>query len=283
MTQETQKQEAPLALRRLMSLADIMQAFEAARWVTRATELQRVGEILTSGDAARPLSEEQRNVGRDLFREILRECIPLGLLSSLASATRILTRLEQASFTHGQLAEELGDLRRRIVDEFAMREFVVIDAAHSDLWLSSQPLGADVASHFPSARDDLEEAAKCVALGRSTAVVFHLMRVLERALHALGRSLGRPELTNSIAGKNWEEILGPCRSELNKQNRDRVAAWAADPVFYSDAVQRLIAIKEAWRNEVMHVRPDGYNEQQAREIWTLTDGFMRLLATKLRE
>ena len=49
--------------------------------------------------------------------------------------------------------------------------------------------GTEVAARFPRAIVDIEEAGKCFALGRFTACVFHLMRVVEAGLAAISRSL----------------------------------------------------------------------------------------------
>jgi len=274
--------ETRLSLNGLVSLADVMQAFDAGRWMNLSSLISGQKATATGKAAEAPVGEIAPSM-RVVCEQLTRDCAALQLKTPLATLARLDALLERPNCTWGETSRLFSELMGRVTDEFAFRQFFVIDDANSELWLSPQPFGAEVASRFPSAREDIEEAAKCVALGRSTAAVFHLVRVLERALHALGRSLNYPELTTTIEGRNWEDILGTCRTELKKQNRDRVAAWSAEPVFYADAVQRLIAIKEAWRNEVMHVRPQGYNEQQAREIWALTDGFMRHLATKLAE
>jgi hypothetical protein len=41
--------------------------------------------------------------------------------------------------------------------------------------------------YFPGIRDDVEEASKCYALERYVAAIFHLMRVTEAAVLALGK------------------------------------------------------------------------------------------------
>jgi hypothetical protein len=39
-------------------------------------------------------------------------------------------------------------------------------------------------------QEDADEAGKCFAVGRYTACVFHLMRIMERCVQKMGRDLG---------------------------------------------------------------------------------------------
>ena len=55
---------------------------------------------------------------------------------------------------------------------------------------------------------ELDEAAKCLALGRSTAAVFHLMRAMEVGIRSVARCLGIPDPLKP-AERNWGSILKP--------------------------------------------------------------------------
>jgi hypothetical protein len=59
-------------------------------------------------------------------------------------------------------------------------------------------LGKWVSYTFPSSNFDAEEAAASLSCGRATAAVFHLMRVLEIGLTALGKVFGV-----SLEHTNW--------------------------------------------------------------------------------
>jgi hypothetical protein len=41
--------------------------------------------------------------------------------------------------------------------------------------------GDDVDSKFPSTKEDIENAGKCIGVGQDTAAVFHIMRAMEAA------------------------------------------------------------------------------------------------------
>lgn len=101
-------------------------------------------------------------------------------------------------------------------------------------FLKTNPLGEEIPAKFPSARDDIEEAGKCLAFGRGTGCVFHLMRVMEVGLRGLGQSLNEPSL-DPKRNPSWEAILGRGDKELQKKLSDRSPEWRADETFFSTA------------------------------------------------
>src|SRR5262249_16155953 len=133
--------------------------------------------------------------------------------------------------------------------------------------------GAEVAAKFPSAIFDIHEAAKCVALGRSTAAVFHLMRVVEIALRAVHACLGLNPPTNP----NWGRLLGEVRDERVRRGR----AWPENE-YFQDVYASLDAIKDAQRNPTIHVETI-HTETEAALIFENTKGLMRKIASKMDE
>jgi hypothetical protein len=85
--------------------------------------------------------------------------------------------------------EVIGDT---ITAELSSMIFLRIANEHVNLYREKQLFGAKVAEVFPAAISDIEEAGKCLALGRATAGVFHLMRIMELGLKVLARPLGIP-------------------------------------------------------------------------------------------
>jgi MFS family permease len=65
---------------------------------------------------------------------------------------------------------------------------------------TKQPFGSEVENMFPGAISDIEESGDCIALGKSTAAVFHLMRIMERGVQAFGSKMG---VTNTSEKKVW--------------------------------------------------------------------------------
>lgn len=131
---------------------------------------------------------------------------------------------------------------------------------------------------FGSSLYDIEEAGRCLAVGRSTACVFHLMRAITPVLQAIADKLGFEEqrdwgrYLNEMKIKSWEKFPDN-RSKENDEQR----------AFYADLESRLRAYKEAWRNPTMHNPEKVYTEEQAEEIFACVRGFMRQAATRLEE
>ena len=141
--------------------------------------------------------------------------------------------------------------------------------------------GAEVVEKFRSSAKDIEEAEKCYSRGCHTACVFHLLRVLEIGVRALGKSLGNPAL-DPKKNPTWESILRKCDEELQKPWAERCAEWRSDPTFFTEATANLRAVKDAWRNPTMHVECD-YDSEQAWKVLGAMRAFMQQLATRLYE
>ena len=139
--------------------------------------------------------------------------------------------------------------------------------------------GEQVSIQFPSAKYDISEAGKCLALGRNTACVFHLMRVLEIGLTALGNVFGI-----SLSHTNWHPAIEQIEKKIREMGADpnRGATWKDDQEFYAQAASYVMVIKDAWRNYTAHARGK-YDEQEAEMILRNVQAFMQKLATRLSE
>jgi HEPN domain-containing protein len=161
---------------------------------------------------------------------------------------------------------DAADLRRRLLDQFTSVSCLCLSHRESALFAPTEPLfGADVERKFPKASEDVAEAGKCLALGRYTASVFHLMRVTELGVQQFGDTLG-VQLAHEL---NWQNIL----DQLNKTIKQRNPK-ASDTKRFAEAASHLYNVKLAWRNEVMHPK-ETYTEEQAKEVFEATRAFMR--------
>lgn len=239
--------------------------------------------IMTDRDTATVSAdpEAMKKIGERLS-QIEAHCVELGLTASAVSTRRLL-ELEQASGTpFKKLSEAWNELSGRLNDELSASLLMFIEPDKAHLYTKPDLFGPEVTDKFPSAIQDIEEAGKCLATGRNTAAVFHAMRALEIGLRTLGRSLNDPSL-DPDKNPTWERILGRGDRELNaKQVADRSPEWRAKPEFFAEAIANLRAVKTAWRNPTMHVR-GVYDEERALDIFGAVRGFMRHLATELRE
>ena len=166
-------------------------------------------------------------------------------------------------------------LRMRMHDELKSRLFLYIPPVEAKFYDVKQPFGSDVENVFQDAISDIEESGDCIAVGRSTAAVFHLMRAMERATQAFGTKLG---VTNA-AEKNWQNIL----DELNKAIKglpDYTPADKAKKSEYAIASANLFNVKLAWRNPVMHPKAS-YTPEESVKIYDKAKTFMGHLASIL--
>jgi hypothetical protein len=174
--------------------------------------------------------------------------------------------------------ELVAELQGRIRDELSHFELWLVTKAESR-FLKINPFGEDIPNKFDPARDDIEEAGKCLAYGRGTACVFHLMRVMEVGLRALAASLNDPRL-DPKRNPSWDSILKKCDEELLRPLHSRCDEWRQDDGFYSTASAQLHAVKDAWRNPTMHVERN-YTPEEAEDVWNAVRAFMRHLSQKL--
>jgi hypothetical protein len=195
----------------------------------------------------------------------------LNLDFTLAQLPRLREIVNSAS-TYGELILPVQELRMRMHDELKIRLFLYVPPVEAKFYNVKQPFGAEVETKFAEAISDIEESGDCIAVGRSTAAVFHLMRVMERAVQSFGTKLGVANATE----KNWQNIL----DEMNKAIKGMPDASVADKAKKSDyatATANLFNVKLAWRNPVMHPK-ESYGPEEAVEIYENVKTFMRHLA-----
>lgn len=161
-------------------------------------------------------------------------------------------------------------------DEAGTRLFVSVSAENVALYEPSDPLfGNSVNEVFGLATDDIVGAGKCIALGLGTAAVFHLMRVAEAGLKAIGKELDIPYASS------WESYIKQLSSLTDGKNYGTLTPEQREKLpFYREVLGDLVAVKIAWRNPTMHI-VKSYEASDAKKIYYAVEGFMRHLAEKL--
>jgi hypothetical protein len=233
-------------------------------------ELDTGGEVKTLAHL-RAVEEIFREVGMDITADTTKE---------------IREKIEKKPFRisvewvldHVGTIEDLAEkeLRRRVF-------FYVPPERYKSLPETDNPhLFTDAVSNaFPGAVYDVSEAGMCLGLARPSACVFHLMRVLEVGLAALGRVFGI-----SLAHTNWALAIEQLERKIREMHKD--PDWKSLPdcktqqEFYAQAASHFGILKDAWRNYTMHARGT-YTEEQAERIFENTRDFMQKLAGRLHE
>ena len=128
-----------------------------------------------------------------------------------------------------------------------------------------EPLfGKQVEDKFSNMSEDISEAGKCIALSRSTASVFHLMRIMEIAVQEFGDKLG----VKLVKETNWQVILDQINAAIKKMDsKDKKT------VAYAQATSHLYNVKISWRNNVMHPKQT-YTPEEARTIFDNVKAFV---------
>jgi hypothetical protein len=268
---------------RLVTWMEILE-FGAAAFVELSNLLGRLDELF---DAAASQSNAIRDdtlkrMKNAEWNQVRETCNSIGLAMSVKSVDRVVETLRSENLSIGQVRAAYAEMHNRIVDELESKLFLYIPEANVELYHAGKLFGAQVEEAFPSTLYDIKEAGKCLALGRNTACVFHLMRVVGAGVTALGKSLNEPTLDASH-NLTWDNVLRRCGKEVGATFDKMSPTWQADKQFYAEATARLFAVKDAWRNPNAHEIGAKYTDEEASDIYRTVRSFMRQLATKLKE
>lgn len=167
-----------------------------------------------------------------------------------------------------RLAWVLANIKMNFSTQLDSRIVLVLSSQNAGFVLSDEPpFGREVEDAFPLAAEEISEAAKCLALQRNTACVFHLMRAMERAVARLSEAIG----TGKTTEKEWGKILSDISQTIEAMPKgDERNKW-------SQSHSHLYHVKQAWRNDTMHPKKT-YTDDQAQAVFTAVHSFMRHLA-----
>ncbi len=131
--------------------------------------------------------------------------------------------------------------------EFKERNMLVMESLESELYSKKYPFGQSFHDKFPSARKDVLEASKSLALERHNACVFHSLRTMERILKATCTMVGA---TYSVDQSSWGPIIGKIES--------RIPASRLTPkdYFAKEIVGFVHSIKDVRDSRAMHIQKE---------------------------
>lgn len=248
----------------LVSLWEIMLKTYAGTYAYFTERLAAISALLRAdAEPGRRSGYEQL---RALLPAVITNCDSLGCTSARAHAERIAAWLEADELANVPTA--VDELIVRLTDDLGNQWFLHVRGEFVLLYGSPEPFGPLVSAQFPSAIIDLEEAAKCLALGRATACVFHLMRASEVGIKATLRVLNITQVYPT-----WGAYIGAIKDAIRGH---------PDEAFFREIVGDLESIKLAWRDPSMHVERT-YTIEQAHGIYRAVGIFIGTLATKVGE
>jgi len=245
-----------------------MERFSAAQFYefgTRISAGRRQFEAMDK-EEEESVAKWRKSTGCKLLKEVKKQCELIDLKVSAMCIGEFFQKL-RGTVSAKQLLQVLSDTENTIRREMSVVNFYHMSSKEFDFYQKTELFGAKVNAKFPSIHYDTVEAGNCFAMGRSTACVFHLMRIMEVGTQKFGRRLG----VKFPADKNWQNIL----DESNKA----IKALPKGPkaVALSQAAAHLYTVKLAWRNQVMHPH-DRYSLDEARDLIGHVKSFMKALA-----
>lgn len=266
----------------VVSLLDVLK-FNAHEFVEIARGISRVETFVEAGRATNPLAQEfleqrmepdsiQEGLGE--FPHLKKQCHDLMLDSAEDQVDRLISVFSDNP-TRDRVAHAMAELQNRIEDQLARRAFYQLKPDVAGLFENPHSFGEKVDLCFPSAAHDIAEAGKCFACERFDATIYHLMRAMEVALTCLAKRL------HVRASPSWGDYLNRIDKVLKSKAR-RSALRKSRLQFLGNAAALLRAVKEAWRDDTMHMAGK-YGPDQTRDIFMSVKAFMAHLATELSE
>jgi hypothetical protein len=223
-------------------------------------------------ESSNQLPEELRKSHIDGLTAALGMCKHVNLALSALYVDRFIKELKSTKPMTGiEFADKLGILQDRIQDETSQTLILRIPPERASRYEQAQPFGAEVDTKFPSVAFDAKEAGNCFAAMRSTACVFHLMRVLELGLAVFAKLFG-------VASDhtNWHTIIEQIESKIRNMGNDpsKTDDWKQKQETYAQIANSFMFFKDAWRNYTAHARGK-YTEDEADSIYRNVRSFMQ--------
>lgn len=173
-----------------------------------------------------PIDDKLRDKAMRTLESLANDCKTLALNTSAEMVARMRSTLERDAHRDNVqwLLDQMKTVRDLMSTEMKWRVYAYIPAEKAKYFTSGKPqlFGEEVYKAFPDARNDIHEAGCCMALTRPTAAVFHLMRVLECGLAALGKAF-----SISLVHTNWGNAIEQIESKIRDMHKD--AIWKAKP------------------------------------------------------
>lgn len=230
-----------------------------------------------------PVDEELRKVTLEALDRVLLLANEIGARAASVAINRAQADMKESGLRRADVTTWLAEIISRFEDELAGIEFFLIEDKHKrHLHPKNRSSSSAVALQFPSeAAFELDEAAKCLAFGRYTACVFHLMRTMEVGIKAISRCLEIPDPARP-ADRNWKFILDRIKGAMDKKWPIAANRMSGDGATLESLYASLDAVRSPWRNATMHV-DNKYTEEEAEHILTVVTGFMTKVAFRMDE
>jgi len=208
---------------------------------------------------------------RKHIKAIQEACVSLDANITKKFSDDLQKNFRKENYTFYAFGKDLEVIGKIMIEELSASKFYALDTKVSEYFANANDIfGDSVVEIFPHALTDIEEASKCLATSRNTAVVFHLMRAMEVMLRSMGRELSCKVEDKYERPLTWGVILSNLNAKIDKMDK------GSKKMRWSNSHSLLTRVKDAWRNETMHPNQT-YTDDQALEILKAVKGFSNSL------
>jgi hypothetical protein len=280
-----------MAFSKIVSLWDLMQKLDGSRILEGLAWLSSLQTLWGERGAPQFIDDRVFAIRRTQLEELVLALEEAGLPISANNCREVLRffvaaeHVDNGRSLSGVTFEGAMHFANKLLsvapDEAGIRRFLLIAPEYVKLYESDVPaFGPKVAAAFPSLAYEVDEAAKCLALGRSTASAFHTIRCLEGAIRAISRSLGIPDPTKGVE-RSWMKALGAIESDMNAK-WPKATRLSGDGVLFEKWHAQLVALQNPYRNATMHLE-EKYTVEEAEHLFAMVKGLMISVAGRLNE
>lgn len=276
----------------IWTLLEIMEEIDVSALVLASEMLEYVrkrAEELADANAVpdnawQELDKQVKDTGKEHLTAMLGVCEKLGLRDAHSTIKRAMEWFRVASNTSPEAAKiHLEHVQDALREQLYDSRFFGLAKDRAGYYGNIALFGDRTPEAFPSAKTDMTEALRCLAVEVNTAAVFHLMRVAEIGLRVLAKDRRVSFTKGPIELATWEQIIRELEdSEEKIHNYPKTLAREEQYQFYHGALMEIRRFKNVWRNNIMHTR-DEYDRNQALSVFNHVRDFVTILASRISE
>jgi hypothetical protein len=265
-----------------------MEILDTFTWLYGLEGISGMGEYLRDTDEDIPDLLKTQTSG--YLTTLKAACQPLGLTMTKAKMEVIAWSIKESTYyKQRHLKQDLRELISRLNDELERTIFLWLPKSEAEKWDYPLTGWAEILTKFPCIQDDVREANRCLALGRSEASIFFAMRILEEGLYSLQKYLAveKPKINWGEVLTRIEKKLDEMRVEVHRLDSSTTTKTAARRletklIFGEQNARHFHYIRGPWRDYTMHTRRER-TPLDAESVLDHVRGIMLSLAGRLKQ
>lgn len=226
------------------------------------------------GESSPEFRDSTKNICGARVGEAVRRILP-GYCDAIQELQKLVG--EQKDFA--TIVSGLSDLEAVLRSDLRITKWFVLPRDASK-YFETSIVSQAIRDELPDVVFDLEEANKCIALGRYTGCAHHCMCALEPLLPRIVKKvklLGGAFDPSATVSANWGALLNKLDAEIKKlTGMVRSKKRKNELSFLSELCLHMRSVKNAWRDPAMHARGE-YNEESALRILNATNDLIALV------